>query len=563
MKKVLFLLILAFLSDKNFAQPLVNESDVLRGSLNENRDWFDIKKYVIDVTPNYEAKSIVGVVSWKALAVKPSKKIQIDLQVPLVIDSILLWHNLKDSLTPIRLQFSRSNNIAVAQIDNAIPKGQQFGLTIFYHGVPKEAIRPPWDGGWIWKKDSNGQPWMSVACQGLGASVWYPCKDHQSDEPEEGAILSMQVPKDQNLIAIGNGRRMPEQKWNPNKAYNKFSWQVTNPINNYNIILYIGDYVGWKETYKGLKGNLDLSYWVLRADSAKAVEQFKQVPKMLEAFEYWFGPYPFYEDGFQMVQSPHLGMEHQSAIAYGNKFMNGYLGRDLSGSGWGLKWDFIIVHESGHEWFANNITTKDIADMWVHEGFTNYSETLFTEYFYGKKAGDEYNYGIRKNIRNDIPVIGTYGVNQEGSGDMYPKGSSLLHTIRHAINNDSLFRSILMGLNKQFYHQTVTTQEVENYISTRAGFGFQKVFDQYLRTIQIPVLNYSYNEKEKIFTYEYKDCVTGFNLPLHFSYLGKDYSFMPLDYQPQQRLIKEANFNLQDFVKTIESQYYIRLAQVK
>lgn len=563
MKKVLFLLLLAFLSGKNFAQPLVNESDVLRGSLNENRDWFDIKKYVIDVTPNYEAKSIIGVVSWKALAVKPSKKIQIDLQVPLVIDSILLWHNLKDSLSPIRLQFSRSNNIALAQIDNAIPKGQQFGLTIFYHGVPKEAIRPPWDGGWIWKKDSNGQPWMSVACQGLGASVWYPCKDHQSDEPEEGAVLSMQIPKDKNLIAIGNGRRIPEQKWNPNKAYNKFSWQVTNPINNYNIIPYIGDYVGWKDTYKGLKGNLDLSYWVLRADSAKAVEQFKQVPKMLEAFEYWFGPYPFYEDGFQMVQSPHLGMEHQSAIAYGNKFMNGYLGRDLSGSGWGLKWDFIIVHESGHEWFANNITTKDIADMWVHEGFTNYSETLFTEYFYGKKAGDEYNYGIRKNIKNDVPVIGTYGVNQEGSGDMYPKGSSLLHTIRHAINNDSLFRSILMGLNKQFYHQTVTTQEVENYISTRAGFGFQKVFDQYLRTIQIPVLNYSYDEKEKIFTYEYKDCVTGFNLPLHFSYLGKNYSFMPLDYQPQQRLIKEANFNLQDFVKTIESQYYIRLAQVK
>ncbi len=563
MKKVLLLFILAFLSGKNFAQPLVNESDVLRGSLNENRDWFDIKKYVIDVTPNYEAKSIVGVVSWKALAVKSSKKIQIDLQVPLVIDSILLWHNLKDSLSPIRLQFSRSNNIALAQIDNAIPKGQQFGLTIFYHGVPKEAIRPPWDGGWIWKKDSNGQPWMSVACQGLGASVWYPCKDHQSDEPEEGAVLSMQIPKDKNLIAIGNGRRIPEQKWNPNKAYNKFSWQVTNPINNYNIIPYIGDYVGWKDTYKGLKGNLDLSYWVLRADSAKAVEQFKQVPKMLEAFEYWFGPYPFYEDGFQMVQSPHLGMEHQSAIAYGNKFMNGYLGRDLSGSGWGLKWDFIIVHESGHEWFANNITTKDIADMWVHEGFTNYSETLFTEYFYGKKAGDEYNYGIRKNIKNDISVIGTYGVNQEGSGDMYPKGSSLLHTIRHAINNDSLFRSILMGLNKQFYHQTVTTQEVENYISTRAGFGFQKVFDQYLRTIQIPVLNYSYDEKEKIFTYEYKDCVTGFNLPLHFSYLGKNYSFMPLDYQPQQRLIKEANFNLQDFVKTIESQYYIRLAQVK
>jgi len=563
MNKTLFTLISFLCSISMFAQPLINESDTLRGSLNENRDWFDIKRYVIDVNPNYEAKSIVGVVSWKAIAVKPSKQIQIDLQTPLEIDSILLWSNTKESSTAIRLQFSRTNNIALAQIEKQIPKGQAFGLTIFYHGVPKEAIRPPWDGGWIWKKDANGQPWMSVACQGLGASVWYPCKDHQSDEPEEGAQLTIQVPKDKNIIAIGNGRKIAETNMVNINNNNRFSWQVTNPINSYNIIPYIGDYVGWKETYKGLKGKLDLSYWVLRSDSAKAVEQFKQVPKMLEALEYWFGPYPFYEDGFQMVQSPHLGMEHQSAIAYGNQFKNGYLGRDLSGTGWGLKWDFIIVHESGHEWFANNITTKDIADMWVHEGFTNYSETLFTEYFYGKKAGDEYNYGIRRNIKNDIPIIGPYGVNQEGSGDMYAKGANLIHTIRHAINDDSLFRNILMGLNTQFYHQTVTSAQVENYISVRAGFGFQKVFDQYLRTTQIPILNYSYNEREKIFTYEYKNCVTGFNLPLHFSYLGKKYSFMPMDYQPQQRLIKEPNFNLQDFVKTIESQYYIKLAEVK
>jgi aminopeptidase N len=563
MKQLTTFLLFIFIGLSAKAQPLVNEADVLRGSLNENRDWFDIKRYVIDVTPNYDSKSIVGVVSWKALAVKPSKQIQIDLQAPMVIDSILLWPNVNEGMNSVRLEFTRSNNIAIAQIEKQIPKGKQFGLTIFYHGVPKEAIRPPWDGGWIWKKDSNGQPWMSVACQGLGASVWYPCKDHQSDEPEEGAQLTIQVPKDKNLIAIGNGRKVGESNLINLSNNNRFSWQVNNPINNYNIIPYIGDYVGWKETYKGLKGKLDVSYWVLRSDSAKAVEQFKQVPKMLEAFEYWFGPYPFYEDGFQMVQSPHLGMEHQSAIAYGNKYMNGYLGRDLSGSGWGLKWDYIIIHESGHEWFANNISTKDIADMWVHEGFTSYSETLFTEYFHGKKAGDEYNYGLRKNISNDIPVIGKYGINQEGSGDMYPKGANLLHTIRHAINNDSLFRNILMGLNTQFYHQTVTTEQVENYISLRANFGFQKVFDQYLRTIQIPVFSYSYNEKEKILTYQYKNCVTGFNLPLHFNYLSKNYSFMPMDYQPQQRLIQDPNFNLNDFVKTIESQYYLRLEQVK
>jgi aminopeptidase N len=264
MKTTLLFLITSLFSVSLFAQPIVNETDVLRGSLNENRDWFDIKRYVIDVTPNYEVKSIVGVVSWKAIAVKPSKQIQIDLQMPLVIDSILLWPNINDSSNAVRLNFTRSNNIAIAQIEKQIPKGQGFGLTIFYHGVPKEAIRPPWDGGWIWKKDANGQPWMSVACQGLGASVWYPCKDHQSDEPEEGAQLTIQVPKSQNLVAIGNGRKVTETNMVNMNNNNRFSWQVTNPINNYNIIPYIGDYVGWKETYKGLKGKLDLSYWVLR-----------------------------------------------------------------------------------------------------------------------------------------------------------------------------------------------------------------------------------------------------------------------------------------------------------
>jgi aminopeptidase N len=280
---------------------------------------------------------------------------------------------------------------------------------------------------------------------------------------------------------------------------------------------------------------------------------------MLKAFEHWFGPYPFYEDGFKMIQSPHLGMEHQSAIAYGNKFANGYLGRDLSGSGWGLKWDFIIVHESGHEWFANNITTKDIADMWVHEGFTNYSETLFTEFYYGKEAGNEYSVGSRRTIRNDKPIIGHYGVNKEGSGDMYAKAGSMIHNIRHAMNNDSLFRSILIGLNKDFYHQTVTTQQIENYISNKSGINFSKVFDQYLRTIQIPVFSFQYDQKEQILTYQWKNCIAGFDMPLHFTYASKHFEFLPTDYQPQKRLIKIANFDTKTFAEEIKKQYYVEV----
>jgi aminopeptidase N len=557
MKYLIILLSILLVGAATSAQPFFTKADTLRGSLNENRDWFDVQGYTITVKPDITNKTIQGSVMWEAKAVKNENNIQIDLQQPLVIDQILMIANPRNNNFKMdTLSFSREGNIAIAKVKKTIKTGDDFLLFINYHGIPRAAIRPPWDGGWIWKKDADGKPWISVACQGLGASVWYPCKDVQSDEPEKGAILKIQLAKADNIIAVANGRPLKEEKLLATDSIT-YTWQVKNPINNYNIIPYIGDYVSWNETYKGLKGNLDISYFALREDSAKARAQYQQVPQMIKAFEYWFGPYPFYEDGFKMVQSPHLGMEHQSAIAYGNKFANGYLGRDLSGSGWGLKWDFIIVHESGHEWFANNITTKDIADMWVHEGFTNYSETLFTEFYYGKEAGNEYSVGSRKTIRNDKPIIGHYGVNEEGSGDMYAKAGSMIHNIRHAINNDSLFRYILIGLNKDFYHQTVTTEQIENYISNKGGVNFSKVFDQYLRSIQIPTFSYSYDEKEKILTYQWKTCVAGFDMPLKFKYEGVDFTLLPSDYLPQKRLIKLDQFNATAFGETIKNQYYV------
>ncbi len=559
MKLFTFLFAYILIGLNTNAQTVFTKADTLRGSLNENRDWFDVQQYTINVHPNIEQKTISGRVIWQVKTIKPAKDIQIDLQQPLFIDSIKLRYlNNKLSDTLQNLKFSRSNNIAIVHFSDKPSINQKFNLYIYYHGTPREAIRAPWDGGWIWKKDSNGNPWISVACQGLGASVWYPCKDIQSDEPDFGAIITIDnVPKNLKAIANGNPLTFLENEEDSNNKI--FGWQVRNPINNYNIIPYIGDYVGWSETYKGLKGDLDVNYWVLREDSVKARKQFTQVPQMIKAFEYWFGPYPFYEDGFKMIQSPHLGMEHQSAIAYGNKFANGYLGRDLSGSGWGLKWDFIIVHESGHEWFANNITTKDIADMWVHEGFTNYSETLFTEFYYGKEAGNEYSIGSRRTILNDRPIIGHYGVNEEGSGDMYAKAGSMIHNIRHVMNNDSLFRSILIGLNKDFYHQTVTTQQIENYISNISGINFSKVFDQYLRTIQIPTFSYSYDEKEKLLTYQWKTCVAGFDMPLNFKFEGADFTLLPSDYQPQKRLIKLAHFDTKAFADAIKRQYYVEV----
>lgn len=490
-------------------------ADTLRGSLNANRDWWDVTRYDLNVKPDYGNKTIKGFVTINFNIVKEGQRMQIDLQQPLIVDSIISQKMVLSKTLDLvtdksdKYKFIREDNIVLLNLNRKYQKGEKESITVYYHGKPREAINPPWDGGWIWKKDAMGRPWMSVACQGLGASAWYPCKDHQSDEPDNGASLTVIVPD--TLMAVGNGRLISTSKDNGLATY---TWEVKNPINNYLIIPSIGKYVNFTDTFMGEKGKLDLSYWVLDYNLIKAKEQFKQSKLMLRAFEYWFGPYPFYEDSYKLVESPHLGMEHQSATAYGNQFKNGYLGRDLSGSGWGLKWDYIIVHESGHEWFANSITSKDIADMWIHEGITDYSETLFTEYYYGKEAGNDYNFGQRKGIQNSSPIIGEYGVNKEGSGDMYPKGANMMHTLRHSINNDTRFRQILRGLSKTYYHTTVTTQQVEGYINKQAGFNYQKVFDQYLRNTQIPQLEYYINTTTSTVTCRWTGCVDGFNLPI-------------------------------------------------
>ena len=274
----------------------------------------------------------------------------------------------------------------------------------------------------------------------------------------------------------------------------------------------IGDYVHFGEKYEGEKGALDMDYYVLKDNLDKAKNQFKDAAKMMKAFEHWFGPYPFYEDSFKLVEVPYLGMEHQSSVTYGNKYVNGYLGNDLSGTGWGLKFDFIIIHESGHEWFANNITYKDIADMWIHESFTAYSENLFLDYHYGKEASSEYVIGTRNNVQNDIPIIGVYDVNHEGSGDMYYKGANMLHTLRQLIKDDVKWREILRGLNKKFYHKTVTTKEIEEYISKISKIDLTEFFNQYLRDTRIPTLEYFLKGDQ--LSYRYIDIVEKFDMPV-------------------------------------------------
>lgn len=481
-------------------------ADTLRGSNGIYRQQWNVLHYDITVEPDYNNKTIEGKNTMHFFD-NGAKLMQIDLQEPMILDSVI-----DKGMT---YKFRREGNVYWLEYRDSstmykIKPGVR-SLTFYFHGKPKEAIRPPWDGGWIWKKDKNNNPWMTVACQGLGASVWYPCKDLQSDKPDSGATLSMIVPD--SLVAIGNGRLTEKIKMVNGKML--YTYNVKNTINNYCIVPYIGKYANFSEKYPGLNGNLDMNYWVMDYNLEKAKKQFTDAPKMMKAFEYWFGPYPFYEDGYQLIEAPHLGMEHQSAVAYGNGFKMGYSGRDLSGTGEGLKWDFIIVHESGHEWFANSICTKDIADMWVHEGFTNYSETLFTEYYWGKKAGETYVEGIRKNIENDIPIIGHYGVNKEGSSDMYYKGANMIHLIRQITRNDKKFRDLLIGLNKTFYHKTVTTTQVENYISSFLNLNLGGIFYQYLRTTKIPLLQYKIEGKK--IAYRWTDNVNNLVLPLKIS----------------------------------------------
>lgn len=504
MKKLV--LLLGLISITTNAQVLNNKQeftrqDSLRGTNNEFRNWWDVKKYKVSVEPDYQSKSIKGktTIIFDKTTPQQSDLLQIDLQDPMMVSAVKL-NGKKIS------DFKRDGNVYFINVGKNI-KNTSNQLELEYNGNPRVAVRAPWDGGWIFAKDEKGRDWMSVAVQGLGASAWFPNKDYLGDEPDNGMELEIITPKD--LVGVGNGRLVSKKEKNGKTTS---TWKVVNPINNYNIIPYIGHYVNFKDTFEGEKGKLDLDYYVLDYNIDKAKSQFEQAKLMLKSFEHWFGPYPFYEDSFKIVEAPHLGMEHQSGIAYGNKFENGYLGRDLSGSGWGLKWDFIIVHEAGHEWFGNNITEKDVADMWIHEAFTAYSETLFTETYYGKDAASEYVRGTRKAIQNDIPIIGVYGVNQEGSGDMYYKGANMIHTLRTWMNNDEKFRQMLRGLNKEFYHQTVTTEEIENYIAKFSGLNLNAFFNQYLRTVKVPTFELKQNGNKV--EYRYTNVVDGFTMAL-------------------------------------------------
>jgi aminopeptidase N len=477
----------------------ITHQDTLRGAVTKERIWWDLKYYHLDVKVNPADSSLKGKNTIKYKVIKPYNVMQIDLQVPLQITKV--------TQDKEELKYTRDGNAYFVQLTKKQKQGAVNRIIVEYMGKPVVSRRPPWSGGLTWKKDSENNPYITTTCQGAGASIWWPCKDHQYDEPDS-MLISVTVPK--NLMDVSNGRLRSIVQNNDNTA--TYNWFVSNPINNYCVNMNIAPYVHFSDKYKGEKGILDLDFYVLKENLEKAKIQFQEVKRMLAAFEYWFGPYPFYKDGYKLVEVPYTGMEHQSSVTYGNGYKNGYGGRDESHTGWGMKFDFIIIHESSHEWFGNSITCKDNADMWIHESFGSYSESIFTGYHFGKQAGNEYVVGARRNIRNDSPIIGTYNVNREGSGDMYSKGANMLHTLRQLVNNDAKFRSIIRGLSKTFYHQTVTTQQIEKYLIKETKMNLVPFFNQYLRTIKIP--KFEYAVEGTAMKYRWSNCVEGFAMPL-------------------------------------------------
>jgi aminopeptidase N len=507
MKKIALLLLFAAVTAS--AQKNFTRKDSLQGGLRPERTNYDVQRYDLNITINPEERSIVGYneITFKALPATPT--IQIDLFDNMNVDSIVYEKR--------KLSYRRDNNAVFVFFAGGIQGTDLHKIRFYYSGNPLAARNAPWDGGFVFKKDKNDKDWIGVAVQGTGASLWYPCKDSQTDEPELGCIVKVAVPN--GLMNVSNGRLTGSEDLK--NGYTRWDWEVKNPINNYDVTVNIGDYVNIHDTHNGI----DLDYYVLRDNEAKARVHFEEVKPMLDCFESKFGKYPFAEDSYKLVETSYLGMEHQSAIAYGNKYRKGYMGSDLSGTGIGTLFDYIIIHESGHEWFGNSITSKDIADMWIHEGFTMYSEVVFVECLYGYDKATEYMNGMKRNVANDKPVIGQYGVNNEGSGDMYYKGALMLHTIRHIINDDAKWWKTLLKFGETYRHQIIDNQTVVTFFNAETGMDLTPVFDQYLKSTTIPKLRLE-PEKGKLH-YQWENVGANFNMPVDINIGGKTQRIYP------------------------------------
>lgn len=484
-----------YFSDQSFTL-----ADTLRGSLRPERTSFDVTYYEIHLEVSPTDRSIDGRVEMDYVVKSPTKRLQIDLFDNLQIDSIKLGTKL--------LRYNRMANAVFVDLPYEQGENSLHRMTIWYGGKPVAAKNAPWDGGFVWSLDQKDRTWIGIACEGDGASLWWPNKDHLSDEPDS-VLISVTVPKRLFVASNGNLREEVELE---NGYQKRYDWFVSYPINNYNISLGIGSYVHFDSTYVAFDGEeLALDYYVLDYNLDRAKKQFQQVGPMLEAYEHFFGKYPFWDDGYALIETPYLGMEHQSGIAYGNRYMRGYLGGMIPR---GMDWDFIIIHESGHEYFGNSISVADHAEMWIHESFTTYMEALYVEYLYGEKEAQRYLKSQINFIQNEAPMLGPLGVNFDdfGSSDHYYKGSWMLHTLRHTLGDDKVFFSMLKDFYQQHQRSIVNTEQVVEYFSNYVEWDLTPFFDQYLKHPKPPVIEVRQNGTQV--EYRWVAQVADYNYPV-------------------------------------------------
>jgi aminopeptidase N len=495
-----------------------SHADSLRGALRPERTCFDVTYYHLDLTVDPVERDIQGSNRMVFNVLANTERLQIDLFENMAIDRIV---DRQGGAQP----FVREGNAVFVQLDHELTQGSVEELTVFYGGKPIVAKNAPWDGGFTWKEDEDGNPWIGVSCEGIGASLWWPNKDHPSDEPDS-MLVSVRVPQD--LVFVGNGQL--RHRHEAQNGYVQYDWFVSYPINNYNISLNIGNYIHFSDTFSSIAGQLPLDYYVLKPNLEKAKAHFEQVKPMFACYEQYFEPYPFFNDGYALVETPYLGMEHQGAIAYGNKFKTGYSGYDISRIG--MTFDYIIIHESGHEWWGNSITAQDMADLWIHEGFCTYAEALYVECMFDYETAMQYVNAKKPSIENDKPIIGPYDVNGEGSGDMYDKGMLLLNTLRHislaANGSDDRWFEAIKGLTADFERTVVTSATVEQYMADKLGLDLNAFWDQYLRQTLPPRLEIRIlvEGKKTQLQYRWEAEVPSFAMPIRFQ-TGDD-SWKPL-----------------------------------
>ncbi|HXY25631.1 MAG TPA: M1 family metallopeptidase [Candidatus Acidoferrum sp.] len=470
------------------------EADILKGAYGPYRANNHLLYYHLNIRVDPDKKSISGDVTTRFKMLKDDNRIQLDLTEALNVDKILMG--------AMQLKFERKFGAVFVDFPETLKKGHAYTIDFYYSGTPVQSGR---FGGFTFGKDPQGRLWIFTACEGQGASIWWPDKDQWRDEVENMEI-SVAIPN--GLVDVSNGKFMG--KTDLGDGYTRWDWLVHYPINNYDVSLNVGNYVHFSDRL----GSLPLDFYVLPEDLDKAKSQFAQAKGMLEAYQHYFGEYPFKKDGYKLVEVPYSGMEHQSAVTYGNRFENGYLGRDWTGVGISPKFDFIIIHESGHEWFGNSITAADRSDMWIHEGWTTYLESLYVEYRWGKEDAIKYLNGYKPKVQNLYPIIAERGVNANPPQDQYFKGALFINTLRSVVNDDAHWWKLLHDFYQHFKYKNIMTEDVVAYFNQQMGTDLTPIFNQYLRHTAIPALELKFDEAAGKVAYRWKVDEPGFAMPV-------------------------------------------------